>query len=61
MRTTRNLAVLKPRDAENEIRRVVYGLKSDLQRERELRLEGLVRALVVALHTDCHWSKAKWR
>ena len=45
---------------ETEIRAAVDDLKRELQEKRELRREGIHRALIIALHTDCLWEKAKW-
>jgi hypothetical protein len=47
--------------SESEIRNCVDGLKSDLQRERELSLERLTLSLVVALHFPPLFKKAKWK
>lgn len=44
-----------------QIKQAVFDLAKDLQRERELHREGIQRALIIALHTDSHWEKAKWR
>jgi len=46
---------------ERELRTAVDGLQHDVQRVRELHLERLVQALIVALHTGSHWEKARWR
>jgi hypothetical protein len=45
--------------AENQIRAAVDDLKCELQEKRELHREGIHRALIIALHTDCLWEKAK--
>jgi len=47
--------------AEVQIRKSVEDLRFEKQRERELHLERVYQALIVALHTNCHWSRAKWR
>ena len=52
---------LTPQNAEAEIKRVVYGLRDKLQIQRELSLEDLYRSLIIALHSDSLWKKAKWR
>jgi len=52
---------LTPQNAAEEIRKAVYGLKAELQKKRELTLENFHRALIIALHTNSHWKKAKWR
>jgi len=46
--------------AEIEIRAAVGDLKKELEQKRELHREGLHQALIIALHTDCLWEKAKW-
>ena len=45
----------------DEIRSAVYGLKHDLQREREESRASFHRCLVEALHCPDLWKKAKWR
>jgi hypothetical protein len=47
--------------SEVQIRSSVEGLKSDLQRERELSLERLYQAFVQALHFPELFKKAKWK
>jgi hypothetical protein len=44
-----------------QIRSAVYGLKANLQNERELYRERLHQSLVEALHDPGLWKKAKWR
>lgn len=51
----------RPEDVARQIRQAIFGLKADLQRERDLRRELVHRALITALHTDSLWEKAKWR
>lgn len=60
MSSTVNLVALKPKDAADQIRHAVFDLKNELQRKRELHRENIHRALIIALHTDCLWTKAKW-
>ena len=44
-----------------EIYNAVYGLKRDLQVEREESRASFHRCLVEALHYPGLWKKAKWR
>jgi len=46
--------------AEIEIRAAVTNLNKEVEQKRELHREGIHRALIIALHTDCLWEKAKW-
>ena len=48
-------------DAESQIRIVIESLRMEKQRQRELKRNQLHEALIVALHTNSHWTKAKWR
>ena len=47
--------------AESQIRRSIRELYDDLNRQRELILEGLYRAYAVAQHTDCLWNFVRWK
>jgi len=51
---------LKPQNAAEEIRKAVFELKAEFQRQREISRERLHQAIIIALHTNCLWKRAKW-
>jgi len=44
-----------------QIKKAVLDLAKDLEKQRELHREDIHRSLIIALHTNSHWEKAKWR
>jgi hypothetical protein len=44
----------------NGIKGAINGLNVDLQQKREQHREAFHQSLIVALHTDSLWKKAKW-